>query len=107
MSDVNKNELAVDPSVEPIRVAETDLDTLRTIQSQVDSLARYRQEIGRLVQQIGNMREDANKIELELAQNRRGLAEKYNLSDVGGGQWAIDFEKKEFVKTNPGMPVIP
>jgi hypothetical protein len=70
-------------------------------------LAKYRQEMGRLTQLIGNVCEEANKVEVELANKRRALAEKYNLERIGTGQWALDFDKKEFVKTAPGTPVIP
>ena len=56
---------------------------------------------------MGNMREEANKVEVELSQLRTKLAGKYNLESIGKGQWALDFERKEFVKTAPGTPVIP
>ena len=100
-------ELPVDEYKDPVAIKDGDFDELNKIQALVDSLARFRQEMGRLVQLMGNMREEANKVEVELAEKRRALASKYNLEQIGTGQWALDFERKEFVKTAPGTPVIP
>jgi hypothetical protein len=97
----------VDVSTEPVKINPEDNEQLLRIQSFVDALAKYRQEMGRLVQLMGNMREEANKVEVELAEARRSLADKYNLEQMGTGQWALDFENREFVKTAPGTPVIP
>jgi len=80
---------------------------MRKIQVQVDTLAKYRQEIGRLTQLMNNLVNTANETERELAQSRRELASKYNLEKIGVGQWAIDFEKKQFVRLAEGAPVIP
>ena len=101
------NMLQVDEYKDPVKIKEDDFSELQKIQSLVDALARYRQEMGRLVQLMGNMREEANKVEVELSQLRTKLAGKYNLESIGKGQWALDFERKEFVKTAPGTPVIP
>jgi len=101
------NTLPVDEYKDPVKIKDEDLVVLQEIQSKVDALARYRQEMGRLVQLMGNMRDEANRVEVELAEARRSLASKYNLEKIGTGQWALDFERKEFVKTAPGTPVIP
>lgn len=101
------NELLVDDNVEPVDINSEDYQSLQKIQTLVDSLSKYRQEIGRLFQLLGNMREDANKVELELAEKRRNLATKYELEKISGGQWALDFENKQFVKPAAGSPVIP
>jgi len=100
-------ELEVDVKNEPVAIAEEDFQELHKLQSQVDQLDKYRREMGRVVQLLGNLREEANKIEESLATNRRALANKYDLEKHGTGQWALDFEKKEFVKTAAGTPVIP
>lgn len=97
----------VDNNSEPVKIDNEDFDSLRSIQTFVDALAKYRQEMGRLVQLQGNMREEANKVEVELSEARTALAKKYNLDKMGSGQWALDFESKEFVKTASGSPVIP
>lgn len=91
----------------PVKIDSEDFDNLRSIQTFVDALAKYRQEMGRLVQLQGNMREEANKVEIELSEARTALAKKYSLEQMGSGQWALDFERREFVKTAPGTPVIP
>ena len=91
----------------PVKIKAEDNEQLLRIQSFVDALAKYRQEMGRLVQLMGNMREEANRVEVELAEARKSLADKYNLEQMGSGQWALDFEAREFVKTAPGTPVIP
>jgi hypothetical protein len=101
------NVVPVDANVQPVAIQEEDHEKLLRIQSYVDALAKYRQEMGRLVQLLGNMREEANRVEVELAEARRALSDKYNLEQMGAGQWALDFERKEFVKTAPGTPVIP
>jgi len=105
--NVSSDMLKVDEYKDPVRIKEDDYVALREIQALVDALGKYRQEMGRLVQLIGNMREEANRVEVDLATKRKNLAQKYNLEQIGTGQWAIDFEKKEFVKTSPGTPVIP
>ena len=101
------NELPVDEYKDPVKIKEEDFQELAEIQRHVDGLAKYRQEIGRLIQLIGNLRDEANKVEEALASKRRSLADKYNLEKMGSGQWALDFEGKEFVKTKPGTPIIP
>jgi len=109
MSDTNLNsdKVQVDGSQTPIKIKEEHLEELLRIQSFVDSLSKYRQEMGRLLQLQGNMLDEANKVEIELADARRSLTDKYDLQGTGSGQWALDFERKEFVKTAPGTPVIP
>lgn len=101
------NTVPVDERQAPVKIDEEDYEQLLRIQSFVDALAKYRQEMGRLVQLMGNMREEANRVEVELAESRKSLADKYSLEQRGAGQWALDFEHKEFVKTAPGTPVIP
>ena len=101
------NQVPADVYKDPVGIKEEDHGELKEIQSLVDALARYRQEIGRLVQLMGNMRDEANQVEVSLAEKRRALANKYNLDAMGSGQWVVDFERKEFVKTAPGTPVIP
>ena len=107
MDSADKTKLQADSNVTPVKISEEDFGSLDRIQAQVDSLAKFRQEMGRLTQLIGNMREEANKVEIALAAERRKLADKYDLKSAGTGQWALDFDKKEFVKTAPGTPTIP
>lgn len=106
--DININDsLPVDEWKDPVKIKEEDFQALKEIQRKVDLLSKYRQEIGRLTQAISNLVENANKTEIELAKERRELAHKYNLENFGLGQWAVDFEKKEFVKLSDTSPVIP
>ncbi len=106
--DISSDVVEADVRVDPVEVKEEDFGALKNIQAYVDALGKYRQEMGRLVQLVGNMREEANKVEAELANRRQELAQKYELEQEGGtGQWALDFEKKQFVKTAPETPVIP
>jgi hypothetical protein len=110
MTDSNTRQTQTVPAAEnvaPVKIDVEDFDSLRSIQTFVDALAKYRQEMGRLVQLQGNMREEANRVEIELSEARTALAQKYNLEQMGSGQWALDFERREFVKTAPGTPVIP
>ena len=101
------SEVPVDAFKDPVKIKDEDAASLGEVQVLVGRLAKYRQEMGRLVQLLGNMREDANRIEVDLATKRRALAAKYNLEQAGPGQWALDFENKEFVKAAPGAPTIP
>jgi hypothetical protein len=104
----NADAVAVDPNIVPVKLAEEDYPALQEIQFLVDNLAKYRQELGRLFQLISNIRDDANKIEMDLSSKRQSLASKYDLANRGGsGQWALDFEEKEFVKTSSKSPIIP
>lgn len=105
--DISSDVVEIDEYKDPVRIKEEDYSDLREIQVLVDALGKYRQEMGRLVQLMGNMREEANRVEVELSSKRQELAKKYNLERIGTGQWALDFEKREFVKTAPGTPVIP
>lgn len=109
MADLNINSDLVPASEfhDPLKVREEDYDSLRDIQAHVDALGKYRQEIGRLFQALSNLREKADEVEVALAQKRRDLIAKYNLETMGEGQWAIDFEKKEFVRLSGKSPVIP
>lgn len=100
-------EVPADAKATPVKIKPEDNEQLLRIQSFVDALAKYRQEMGRLVQLMGNMREEANRVEVELSEARKSLSDKYNLEQMGSGQWALDFEAREFVKTAPGTPVIP
>jgi len=104
---MNASLIPTDPSRPPVAIKEEDFAALHSIQSKVDGLAKYRQEMGRLTQLIGNMREEANRVELELAEARRSLADKYNLNEMGTGQWALDFNEKRFIKVSPDAPAIP
>ena len=106
-TETPSNLLPADEYKDPVKIKAEDFDALREIQALVDALSKYRQEMGRLVQLLGNMREEANRAEVSLATKRRDLAKKYNLEQIGTGQWALDFEKKEFIKTAPETPVIP
>jgi len=92
---------------DPVKVKEEDYDALQEVQVHVDALGRHRQEIGRLFQALCNLKDQTNELEVTLANKRRALANKYNLETVGEGQWAIDFEKKEFVRLSAKSPVIP
>jgi len=104
---LSANLIPTDPNQAPVVIGSEDFSTLQEIQSRVDGLAKYRQEMGRLTQLIGNMREEANRVEVELAESRRSLASKYSLDEMGVGQWALDFEKKQFIKVSPSAPAIP
>ena len=104
--DIFSDVVKADEHKDPVQVKEEDYGVLRDIQVHVDALGKYRQEMGRLVQLLGNMCEEANKVEAELTNKRQELSRKYNLGQIGT-QWSLDFEKKEFVKTAPGTPVIP
>ena len=90
-----------------VEIKEEDHATLREIQVRVDALAKYRQELGRLFQAMTNLKDQANEVEVELANARRDLAQKYELETTGVSQWALDFEKKAFFQVAKGMPVIP
>lgn len=92
---------------DPVRILPEDHDEVREIQAHVDALSKYRQEMGRLFQALNNLKDHANQIEVDLAEKRRALTAKYNLETFGEGQWAIDFEKKEFVRLSGKAPVIP
>lgn len=101
------NMLPVDENNEPISIVAEDAEALQKIQVLVDGLSRHRNEMGRLTQLLGNLRDEANKIEVDLAEQRRALANKYELEKKGSGQWALDFENKQFVKVGASAPVIP
>ncbi len=101
------NMLPVAENSEPISIDAEDTPVLQEVQALVDSLSKYRNEMGRLYQLLGNLREEANKVEVALAEKRRALAGKYELEKKGAGQWALDFENKQFVKVSAGAPVIP
>lgn len=105
--DVKSDVVEADEYKDPVKIKEEDHDEMRKIQALSDGLVKYRQEMGRLLQVLDNMKEQANKTERELADTRRNLAQKYNLEKIGMGQWAVDFEKKEFVKVSPRTPPIP
>jgi hypothetical protein len=109
MSDIEVNSDMVEASQfhDPIVISSEDYDTVRQIQVLADALMKRRQEIGRLYQVLSNMVRDTDETEQSLASSRRSLSEKYTLEKYGVGQWAIDFEKKEFVKLSEKSPVIP
>lgn len=106
-NEVTQTQVPADAKVQPVKINPEDNEQLLRIQSFVDALAKYRQEMGRLVQLMGNMREEANRVEVELSEARKSLSDKYSLEQMGSGQWALDFEAREFVRTAPGTPVIP
>ena len=49
-----KQEIPVDAAMKPVKIEEEDHEALREVQVRVDALAKYRQEMGRLVQLSGN-----------------------------------------------------
>lgn len=101
------NEIEADGAATAVVILEEDFGALKDLQVSVDTLSKYRQEIGRLFQLISNLRDEANTTETKLAERRRDLASKYDLEKHGPAQWALDFEAKEFVKAAPGTPAIP
>lgn len=103
---VDKVGLPVDEFSDPVVVREEDFSDLEVIQSLNEQLLHVRQELGRLHQVMDNLCSKAHDVERTLSEKRRALTAKYNL-ERGPGQWAVDFEKKEFVKVSPGSPVIP
>jgi len=105
--DIASDVVQVADDSTPVKIKDEDFGKLRDIQVRVDALSKYRQEMGRLVQLLGNMRDEANKVEVELAESRRALADLYELEKVSKGQWALDFEKKEFARLDPSAPAIP
>lgn len=105
--DVKSDVVPVDEFKDPVPVKSEDYDRVREIQQRVEALGKYRQELGRLEQAKFNLVQYANEIETEMATMRRELVREYNLETIGTGQWAIDFEKKEFVKLSEKSPVIP
>ncbi len=92
---------------DPVKINPEDFDELREVQAHVDALTKYRQEMGRMFQALNNLKDQANEVELGLADKRRALAGKYNLEKYGEGQWVVDFDKKEFVRLSEKSPVIP
>lgn len=101
------SELPVSEFHDPVKIKEEDLERVSEIQDFVEDLNRHRQEIGRLHQALGNLLQSTNDIERSLAEKRRGLAKEYNLENYGTTQWALNFEKGEFVKLGKDVPVIP
>lgn len=101
------SELPVSEYHDPVKIKEEDLSRVSEIQGFVEDLNRHRQEIGRLHQTLGNLLQAANKIEISLSEKRRTLANEYNLENYGTTQWALNFEKAEFVKLDEDAPVIP
>lgn len=93
----------VSTSHEPVKIREEDHEGVRAVQVCVDTLSKYRQEIGRLTQVLDNLVNLANEAEAELSKTRTELASKYDLS----GKWAIDFVEKEFVRVSEDAPVVP
>lgn len=92
---------------DPFKIKEEDHVTVQEIQVCADNLQKYRQEIGRLFQLLCTMQNRANDTEVRLAEKRNELVSKYGLESLGTGQWAIDFEKKEFVRIADRAAVIP
>jgi len=105
--DIKSDVVLVDDNMAPVAVLEEDAGELREIQARVDALSKYRQEMGRMFQAMSNLSRVADGVEQELADKRRALANKYELEGKGTGQWALDFEKKEFVPLDSSAPVIP
>lgn len=105
--EVNSDVVPASPYHDPIKIRSEDFESLQEIQAYNDALVKYRQEIGRLIQALSNLTNLANETEVGLAERRRALTTKYNIETMGEGQWAVDFEKKEFVRLSAGSPVIP
>jgi hypothetical protein len=105
--ETTAGKVPTDTYKDPVKIKQEDYASVREIQVHVDTLNKYRQEIGRLTQLINNVVAETNRIETELADKRRKLAKEYNLEQIGSGQWALDFENKEFVKAAATAPVIP
>ncbi len=107
VEEITSDVVLVSNEVPPVKIKDEDLNRLREIQVLVDNLSKYRQEMGRLVQLLGNMRDEANKTEVGLAESRKALAASYNLDKISSGQWVLDFERREFSRLDPSAPVIP
>lgn len=105
--DISSDKVLAAEDATPVKISIEDYDSVKEIQLHVDSLTKYRAEVGRLTQLIGNLCIEANRIEQELADKRRALATKYNLEQAGTSQWVLDFETNEFIKVKSGAPVIP
>ncbi len=105
--DIHSDMVPVSEFHDPVKIKPEDFEALRDVQAHVDALTKYRQEMGRLVQALNNMTVQANDVEKSLAGKRKELANKYNLETIGDGQWAMDFEKKEFVRLSGQSPIIP
>lgn len=101
------SELPVSEYHDPVKIKEEDLPRVVEMQTLVEELSKHRQEIGRIYQALGNLLQATNDIERGLAEKRRALAKEYNLENYGITQWALDFEKGEFVKLDADAPVIP
>jgi hypothetical protein len=101
------SELPISEFHDPVKIKEEDLSRVVEIQGFVENLNKHRQEIGRLHQALGNLLQATNEIEHSLAEKRRALAKEYNLENYGTAQWALNFEKSEFVRLDPDAPVIP
>lgn len=100
------NQVLADEFSDPVRIKEEDFDRVRELQILTDNLLKLRQEMGRIYQVLGNLRDKANETEVSAANMRRDLVSKYNL-DKTPGQWAVDFEQKLFIKVDNSAPVIP
>jgi hypothetical protein len=105
--DVHSDVVPVSPYHDPIKIREEDHEALMEVQQYNDALAKYRQEMGRIVQVLNNLTRLANETEGALAEKRRALVAKYDLESLGEGQWTMDFEQKEFVRLAGNAPVIP
>ncbi len=105
--DIKPDMVPVSEFHDPVKIRPEDFDSVRTIQASIDALNKYRMEMGRLYQVLGNLLTNANEAEKLSAEKRRELVAKYGLEAIGTGQWAIDFEKKEFVRLSDKAPAIP
>ena len=105
--DVRSNVVLASEHHDPLKIKEEDYEEVRKLQVVIDALNKYRQEIGRLFQALNNLRQKTDEVEDESSKIRKYLVEKYNLEAIGVGQWAVDFEKKEFVRLSDKSPVIP
>jgi hypothetical protein len=101
------SELPASEHHDPVKIKEEDRSKVVEIQELVGSLNNHRQEMGRVQQALYNLLEATNAVERDLADKRRALAGEYNLENYGLGQWALDFEKAEFVRLDSNTPVIP
>lgn len=106
VEELKSDVVLVDEFSDPVVIKQDDYNEVRDLQVLTDNLLKYRQEIGRLFQALGNLTEKTNETEVACAEKRRSLVAKYNL-DKSPGQWAVDFEKKVFIKIDKSAPVIP
>ena len=94
----------VDTDVQPIKVLPEHLPRLEAIKSKAEELNQLRQELGRLLQVLDNIKNNAHSTERELTRARQDLISNYPIVD---GSWAIDFANGELVKLHKSAPLTP